>query len=214
MKNFKILTLLFFGYQCFSQYDGKKFNQFSIEGAYNISVPYTTTDFKEQSNGSFTSFDGFNFGLRYMFNEDWGIKGAFASNNYHGENNLGTNFSRLDVQAVYNLGKFISLPYSTNDRLGLLVHSGFGLSKSESLVKGTTENIGNYIIGVTPIFSVSNRIALTMDMSYVANFKQQFNYDGNYFSNNKAIYKFGYNLNYSIGLVFYIGQKERHADWY
>lgn len=208
------MLLLLLGHQSFGQLEKKKYNQFSIEVAYNISVPYTATDFKDLNNGDFTSYDGYNFGIRYMFNQDWGLKGELAFNNYSGENNLGTNFSRIDAQAVYNLGKLIKLPYATNDKMGLLLHSGFGLSKSKSMYKNGTENIGNYIIGLTPIFKLNKRMALTMDMTYVANFKQQFNYDGTYFNNNKDNYKFGYNLNYAIGLIFYIGQKERHADWY
>ncbi len=212
--NFNFLLLLLIGSYACAQYDGKRYNQFSVEASYNISVPYTAIDFKDKSNGNFTSFDGFNLGARFMFNQNWGLKGEVVYNGYHGENNLGTNFIRLDAQAVYNLGRLINLPYATNDKVGLLLHSGFGISKSKSLVKNTTENIGNYIIGLRPIFSLSDRIALSMDMTYVANFKQQFNYDGQYFNNDKDNYKFGYNLNYSFGLIFYMGNKKRHADWY
>ena len=208
-----LLILLLANYAC-AQYNEKNYNQFSIEGAYNISVPYTATNFKDNSNGNFTSFEGFNMGARYMFNPHWGLKGEVVYNGYHGENNLGTNFTRLDMQAVYNLGSLINLAYATNDKVGLLMHSGFGLSKSKSLVTNTTENIGNYIVGLTPIFRLSDRIALSMDMTYVANFKQQFNYDGRYFNNDKNNYKFGYNINYSFGLIFYMGNKKRQADWY
>ena len=202
------------GYIGQAQYEEKKYNQFSIEGAYNISIPYTATDFKEKSNGNFTSFDGFNLAMRYMFNQEWGVKGDIAYNGYHGENGLGTNFIRLDAQAVYNLGRLISLPYATNDKIGLLVHSGFGLSKSKSLYKDGTENIGNFIIGLSPIFGLSESVALSTDVTYVANFKQQYNYDGYLFNATKEEYKFGYNLNFSIGVIFYLGQKARHADWY
>ena len=212
--NFNFLLLLLIGSYACAQYDGKRYNQFSVEASYNISVPYTAIDFKDKSNGNFTSFDGFNLGARFMFNQNWGLKGEVVYNGYHGENNLGTDFTRLDAQAVYNLGKLIRLPYATNYKIGLLLHSGFGLSKSKSLSKNATENIWNYIIGLTPIFSLSDRFSLATDITYVANFKQQYNYDGQLFSDKKDTYKYGYNLNYSVGLIFYIGQKGRAADWY
>ena len=206
---FIILFVLIIGFKGI----GQNFNRFSMEGAYNISVPFTA-NIVSATDGNYNSYNGFNFGLRYMFNQKWGVKGEIAYNGYHGDNDKGTNFLRLDAQAFYNLGYLLALSRSSNDKLGLLVHSGFGASQIKSLYANTTEHTGNFLLGVTPLYRISNQIALSGDISYIINFKQHDHFDGVPFQPVGVTYEMGQSINFAFGLVVYLGEKKKHADWY
>ena len=210
MKNkLVVLLVLMIGFNGI----GQNFDRFSIEGAYNISVPFSAS-VVSAGNGNYNSYNGFNLGLRYMFNQKWGVKGEVAYNGYHGGNNQGTDFLRLDAQAFYNLGYLLDLPRSSNDKLGLLVHSGFGASQIKSLYANTTEHSGNFILGLTPLYRLTNQLALSADVSYIINFKQHDHFDGVPFQPAGVTYEKGQTINFAFGFVFYLGENKKHADWY
>lgn len=210
MKNkFIVLFVLMIGYNGI----GQNFDRLSIEGAYNISVPFSAS-VVSAGDGNYNSYNGFNLGIRYMFNQKWGVKAEVAYNGYHGDKNQGTDFLRLDAQAFYNLGYLLDLPRSTNDKFGLLVHSGFGVSQIKSLYANTTEHTGNFLLGVTPLFRLSDQLTLSGDISYITNFKQHDHFDGVPFDTLTGAYKVGHSINFAFGFVFYLGENKKHADWY
>lgn len=192
------------------------YNQFSIEAAYVVSSPYSKSVVNSGlSNGSFTSLGGFKLGGRYMFTTQWGVKGDFTYNDYKGKNNFGTSFSRLDVQAVYSLSEILGLPTLTRESIGLLAHSGIGASYATSRYNtNSNEYVGNFIIGLTPMFKISEKFALSTDISYVLNFKQHNHFDGVPFDPPTVHYETGKTLNLSFGFVYYLGKEKIHADWY
>ena len=195
---------------------GQNYNQFSIEAAYVASVPLGSAVVNSSlSQGNFNSLGGFKLGGRYMFNTKWGVKGDFAYNEYHGKNNLGTNFTRLDAQAVYSLSETFNLPFITHETIGLLAHSGFGATYARSLYNDqSNEKVINLIIGLTPMFKISERFALSTDISYIVNLKQHNHLDGVPFDPPTVQYETGQTLNLSFGFVYYLGNRKIHADWY
>lgn len=199
---------------CFVAVDAqsiKNYNTLSVEVGYGLGLPITTVS--ELSDDSYSSTAHFAFGVRYMFNRDWGVKGQFSVNQFRGDiEETGTNFAGLDLQAYYNLGKLLDIPYATNERIGLLAHSGIGLGYSKSLQQDIREKVGQVIIGMSPRYRINDIANIMLDFSYNFNFKQHFNFDGEYAK--VGDYTTGSYFNASIGLVISIGDERRHADWY
>lgn len=104
---------------------------------------------------------------------------------------------------------------SFTSRFGILAHAGIQVSRLEARMginKGLDEDNGGIMLGLTPQFRISNRIVLTGDFTYLGNVRQHLNWDGTYSqdSNNLS----GTMLSTSLGLTFYIGKQNTHADWY
>jgi OOP family OmpA-OmpF porin len=216
MKN-TILLLAFaiFGLTGQAQNSGKSFDQFSVEAAYGLSVPLNYVSSK-LSDGNYTSTSHIDLGVRYMFNSQWGVKGAAAFDNYNEKDNddFGVKATRFNLEAVYNLGRVMGLVNSSNESVGLLAHSGFGITTNKSLYNDTTEHTGNYILGLTPIFRITDGFSLTADASYLYNYKQHFTFDGVPFANPGVDYESTSLFSFTVGAVFYIGGQTKHADWY
>lgn len=152
-------------------------------------------------------------GVRYMFNNKFGLKADFGYNSFkEGENSLGfdSQYYRADLQGVANLGRIMSFETWTNT-LGLLGHAGFGLGFGESDKFSGTDRMGNFIAGVTGQIKLSNRIALTGDFTTILNAKQNRTFDG---ASSIGSPGFGGVLfNGTVGLTVYLGSNEKHADW-
>jgi len=220
MKN-KILlfVLVIFGFAGQAQRYGKSYNQFSIEAAYGISIPLNYVS-SNNSAGNYISTTHFDVGLRYMFTKELGVKGEMSFDNYDGDDDYGMKTTRLDAQVYYNLGQSMGLVYATNETVGMLAHTGFGVSFNKSSFFGSAEHTGNFIIGLTPIFKITDKIALSTDFSYGLNFKQHVYYDGVPFNkppemySSPLVYKNAGQFNITIGAIFYLGSERNHADWY
>lgn len=120
---------------------------------------------------------------------------------------------RVGLQGVINVGRMLQFESFTK-RFGLLVHGGLQVSQltpQMGVNKDVTEDNGGLILGVTPQVRISNRIVLTGDFSYLGNVRQHFGWDGNYSeaANNLT----GTLFNTSLGLTFYLGKNDKHADW-
>lgn len=190
----------------------KNYNQFSVEAAYGLSLPVTTIS--EISDDSYSSTAHFAIGARYMFNQDWGIKGQFSIDQFRGDiEDTGTDFVGVDLQAYYNLGRLLDIPLATQERIGLMAHSGFGVGYSKSVQLDKRERVGQYIIGLSPRYRFNDVASLMLDFTYVFNFRQHFNFDGEYAEPNQDFTTGGY-FTPSIGLIISLGEQRRHADWY
>jgi len=69
----------------------------------------------------------------------------------------------------------------------------------------------NLIGGLTAQFKLSDRIVLTADVTGIANGFQNWTFDG--MSQNAGRSVDGVVLNGTLGLTFYLGGHEKHADW-
>jgi OOP family OmpA-OmpF porin len=214
MKTINKLTLiavLIFGYASNAQGVGANFNHLSVEGSYGVSIPlsYAHSPLTYDDYKSDTHFD---LGIRYMFNQDWGLKGTLAYDKFTGDDaSFGLKSFRIDAQGHYNLGKAIGLVLATRETVGMFVHSGFGVTLNNSIYKNDFQDETiNYIIGLTPLIRISERIALSTDFSYIFNFKQDHYFDGVVIGEKSNTSQ----MTFSLGAVFYIGNANRHADWY
>ncbi len=169
------------------------------------------------------------FGIRYMFNEKYGIKGdaGFGSFSEAKGNSpeFTTNYFRADLQAVANLGRIMNFESFTRS-VGFLGHFGVGggrLSFDNTILNTETEYVYNFITGLTGQLKLGKRAALTGDISMINNGRQTYTFDGNQYNAsvqptepmvNPLVHAPGTWWTGTLGLNFYLGKNEEHADWY
>ena len=152
-------------------------------------------------------------GVRYMFNNKFGLKADFGYNSFtEGDDSpsFDSKYYRADLQGVANLGRIMNFETWTNT-LGLLGHAGIGLGFGEADNNSGTDKMGNFIAGVTGQIKLSNRIALTGDFTTILNAKQNRTFDGTRAAGAPGFG--GVLFNGTVGLTVYLGKNEKHADW-
>jgi OOP family OmpA-OmpF porin len=154
-------------------------------------------------------------GVRYMSNPKFGWKLDFEYDKFSESDNsksFESTYLRTSLQGVINLGRALNFETFTNT-FGVLIHGGAGvsqLSASTSLFNDEDYMI-NGIVGLTGQAKLSNRIALTVDLSGIIHAEHEINFDGMSVVANGAFD--GLLINATAGLTFYLGKNEKHADW-
>jgi OOP family OmpA-OmpF porin len=209
---------------------GPEYNRWSVELNVGQNKPekpfapgYFTADFGEYFN--FSGANHYDLGVRYMFNPNFGAKIDFAFDSMDNQNSANqagtpsllfeTRQYRVGFQGVVNLSRIMKFETFTS-RFGILAHSGIQVSQlaPQKGISGDkpSELNGGFMIGLTPQFRISNKVVLTGDFTYLSNVRQHYNWDG---SNSDVTNNlFGSMLNTSLGLTFYLGNYDVHADWY
>ncbi|MXN92032.1 hypothetical protein GR160_12425 [Flavobacterium sp. Sd200] len=197
-----VITLLLTSLSAFSQLDG----QWSIEGNYGVGFA---------SRPSLKSDGTINCATRYMFDEFWGVKGDFAFEKFRTDERIptGVDYFRISAQAVYNIGRALEWPAYTDGYINGLLHAGLGYSHFSSTVTTNDDNMGNIIIGFTPQFQLSERVAIQADASYIVHIRQHFDYDGYYHFPGPPKPFIGGQYNLTFGLVIYLGRTSSDYDW-
>jgi OOP family OmpA-OmpF porin len=188
------------------------FNQWSIElaGGFNKPQNPLTPGYYTSTISPFTV----ELGTRYMFNNKFGLKADFGYVSITGENtsqDFGSKYYRLNFQAVANLGRIMSFETWTKT-IGLLGHAGFGVAQLNDDNSSMTDKMGNIIFGFTGQVKLTNKIVLTGDMTTILNAKQDHAFD---FASQTGVKGFNGNTLFTgtVGLTFYLGKYEKHADW-
>ncbi|OOG78522.1 OmpA family protein [Algoriphagus sp. A40] len=197
--------------------NAQEFNKWSIEatGGFNKPMAPLTTGFLSPT----LNLGHVDFGVRYMANEKFGLKldyglGTFKSVDGEGPS-FETKYNRFDLQGVANIGRMMNFESFTRT-LGLLLHggAGFGLvNPEENTFSDFDDNVYNFIFGITPQVKLGNKVALVADISTILNGRQSVSFDGG----SSETYPYGANGTWwtgTIGLNFYLGKAEQHADWY
>ncbi|WP_054407360.1 OmpA family protein [Flavobacterium akiainvivens] len=194
----------------------KEFNKWSID--FGGGVNKTSGPFADPSS----YVEAFNFfhaelGFRYMFNTKFGLKlsGTYDVINDK-DDKWETNMFGVDVQAYANLGRIMEFETWTK-RIGLLGHLGAGINGFETKdVMDDNEWMARLMVGITPQFRISDRVALYGDFTVSRAFDQEHTWDGGVYpapgSNQQGFDAWFYTA--SLGLNIYLGGKEQHADWY
>lgn len=164
---------------------------------------------------NFSGLNHFDIGLRYMFTETLGAKASYKFDHFVNDpgGDLGIKYNTLSIGAVYNIGKQFGLTYLTRDRLGLLVNFDGGVAFAKGIDQYESEKIGIIGLGITPIYYISKRVALSA--SYIHNFtmKQHYGFDGFLLDPTFKDAK-GSFYNFTFGIVYYLGENRYHSDWY
>ena len=188
------------------------FNKWSVElaGGFNKPARPMTSGYSTTLVSPYVV----DFGVRYMFNNKFGLKADLGLNSFTNRNDsktFDTKYYRVDLQGVANLGRIMNFETWTNT-IGLLGHGGFGLGmlerKDPSYVK---DRVGNFMAGLTGQIKLTDRIALTGDFTTILNAKQNRTFDGASASNTRGFG--GILFNGTAGITVYLGENAKHADW-
>lgn len=188
------------------------YNKWSIEvagGVNKFQRPVTAGYY--QSTPSFYNAD---LGVRYMFNNKFGIKldaGYYNFTEKDGSLPFESHYYRADLQAVANIGRVLSFETWTNT-FGLLGHGGVGYGQLKAEGKGFTDRMLNFMAGVTGQIRLGNKFALTGDFTSLVNIRQDIAFDGNSVSGGRGFQ--GLMLQGTVGVTYYLGGAEKHADWF
>lgn len=188
------------------------YNKWSLElnGGVNKPVRTLTPGYSTATLNLFHA----DLGVRYMFNPKFGLKLDFGYDKFQERDDTAPFESRqirTSLQGVINLGRALNFETWTNT-FGLLAHGGFGVSQLTAKNGFDGEDyMGHGIVGLTGQVRLSDRVALTGDLTGIVNGRQNHNFDGMSATRTGAFD--GVLLNASVGLTFYLGKNEKHADW-
>lgn len=154
------------------------------------------------------------FGVRYMFNQKFGLRLDLGSNSFSDSGNslpFQSNLYRASLEGVLNVGNILNFQTFTK-RFNLLAHVGGGFSSVNIIepIDNGGELVTHLSFGVTPQFKLSNRISLFLNFSTFINLDQMDNFDGSAVA---ALNESNLNyLNTSLGLNIALGKNKQLAD--
>ena len=216
-----ILSTIMAGALAFSATAQSEFDKWSLEvnGGFNKPMAPLTPGYLSPT----LNLGHVDLGVRYMFNEKFGLKLDYGLGSFkeaEGAPSFDTKYYRLNLQGVANLGRIMNFE-SFSRSFGLLLHGGAGIGNvnpEENLFNDFTDDVYNLIFGITPQIKLSNNIALVGDISTILNGRQTVSFDGASVirpSQDNGFY--GANGTWwtgTLGIHFYLGSSDEHADWF
>ncbi|WP_245777070.1 OmpA family protein [Sinomicrobium oceani] len=191
------------------------FNKWSIEVNGGVNKPM-----RPISGGYFTNTPDFlhlDLGVRYMFNEKFGLKLDVGYDNFQSDEksmDFESNYYRASLQGVANLGRIMNWETWTRT-FNLLGHAGAGYSQlrpDQGPISDDHDQMMNWIAGLTGQVKLSDHVALTADFTTIAHSRQDYTFDGMSKTSTRGFD--GIMFNASVGITFYLGKAKEHADWY
>ncbi|MBN7801760.1 OmpA family protein [Algoriphagus aestuariicola] len=221
-----ILFLLLIGatMNVFAQND---FNKWSLEvnGGFNKPMAPLTPGYLSPT----LKLGHTDFGARYMFNQYFGLSGNFGVGNFSelkGESlEFSTTYLSTSFRGVMNIGRLLSFE-SFSQKFTMLADLGFGFGalKPETRIIPSDEPDYVYSINtsVKVLYLISERISLQGTVSTNVNGRQRYTFDGNEFNQEGRpdvpeipfVHATGTWWTGTIGLNFYLGKADQHADWH
>ncbi len=192
--------------------NAQEYNKWSVDVNFGANKP--TVGFTSGYSTRTPSFWTLNGGVRYMFNNKFGLRlGGGYDSFTEGKNSskFNSNIWNVNLQGVANLGRVLSFEDWTRD-LGLLAHAGVGIGQLKGDYIPKADNIGFVTAGLTPQVRLSNRVTLLVDGSAYLYARQNRTFDGKSKTTKRGFQ--GLNFTGTIGLQVALGKNLVHADWY
>lgn len=225
MKKFSFFLIIAIAFQSITiaqettETDLPEFNKWSLEFSAGVNKPT-----RPLNTGYFTntpSFYTIDLGVRHNFTELVGAKLDVSINRFENDENslpFETTLYRTSLQGVVNAGSLLGLRNWSN-RLNFLVHGGMGVSvltSNDPVDRSFSDgdNMLNFIVGITPQLRLSDRIALTGDLSAIGHVRQDLSFNGLRRDDGNLRGFDGFYVTASIGANIYLGKGKKHADWY
>lgn len=199
--------------------DAVNYNRWSIEGniGNNLTIKPFRTDYlatQDKVNG----VTHFNIGTRYMHTPKLGLKFDLAYDVFQSKKEATVDYKnvqfRIGLQGVVNLSQVLKFENFT-DRFGLLAHGGGQLAAfipKMGVTKNSLDRDGGFMLGITPQYRLNDRMVFSGDITGYYYLRQHLNWDGSVrssYANLNGIY-----YNFSVGLTYYLGDRETHVDWF
>lgn len=200
----------------------KNYNRwsFNLNAGTNVGIRPFTPGYYATTPNYITNpqFNHFDFNVRKMFNTKFGVMIDFGYDNFTAQNGspeFSNNMYRTSFQGVLNMHRVMNWEEFT-ETFGFQFHLGPGFSFLQA--PGTTklnhyDNIFSIIGGATLLIKISDRVAFNADYTMTGNLTQHVALDGQS-RVDPSMSRSGTVYATSVGLTFYLGNKERHADWY
>lgn len=218
---------------------GARSNNWILEGAVGHIKgvkPYADSYFSSKPNGVFGQLEAnsFSFGARYLLGEVLSFKGSLHYDRFRNFNTTNQDTGEaakpfdmrqygVQLQGVVNGAKLFGVGKELG-RFNILFHGGVNIvamtSKTENIwVNGELENHnfnqtewnGGLILGATPEFRLTKKLALQLDVTSIHNYRQHFNWDGSYSDEQENLS--GSTISMSLGLSLSL-DSNMHGDWY
>ncbi len=200
----------------------KNYNRWSVNlnVGTNIGIRPFTSGYYATTPNYFVKpeFNHVDLNVRHMFNTKFGVMWDFGYDNFSadsGSPDFSNNMYRTSFQGVLNMHRVMNWEEFT-ETFGLQFHLGPGFSFLQG--KGTTtfnhyDNIFSILGGATILIKVSEKVAFNLDYTIISNLTHHVTLDGQT-KLDPSLSRTGLVYTTSLGMTFYIGKKDRHADWY
>ena len=201
--------------------NAQDYNKWSIDASGGVSI-LSSSGFSEGYNTPFPNLWTMNGGIRYMFNNKFGVRvgGGFDQLNQAGNSpKFATRIWNVNVQGVANLGRVLAFEEFTKN-IGLLGHVGVGYGYMTSKNFRGVDNLGIITFGLTPQVRLSDRVTLLLSGTFNWYLTQQYTFNGENLTKDvnmtpmRHVNFQGLNFTATAGLQIALGKKRVHADWY
>lgn len=162
-----------------SNYKASNYNKWSVElngGGNNAMYNFNNSASDAKVLGLWHA----DLGIRYMFNTKFGLKvdaGYDRIKNRDKSPEFESNQWRFNFQGVFNLGRILSFEDWTKS-FSLLFHAGPGYSIFQNDNMEDDDKMFNLMAGLTGQFKLSERLALTADVTALNNFGMDHTWNG------------------------------------
>ena len=201
--------------------NAQDYNKWSIDAGAGVSI-LSSSGLSEGYNTPFPNLWTMNGGIRYMFNNKFGVRvgGGFDQLNQAGNSpRFATRIWNVNVQGVANLGRVLAFEEFTKN-IGLLGHVGVGYGYMTSKNFKGVDNLGIITFGLTPQVRLSDRVTLLLSGTFNWYLTQQYTFNGENLTKDvnmtpmRHVNFQGLNFTATAGLQIALGKKRVHADWY
>ena len=201
--------------------NAQDYNKWSIDASGGVSI-LSSSGFSEGYFASVPNVWTMNGGIRYMFNNKFGVRvgGGFDQLNQAGNSpKFATRIWNVNVQGVANLGRVLAFEEFTKN-IGLLGHVGVGYGYMTSKNFKGGDNLGIITFGLTPQVRLSDRVTLLLSGTFNWYLTQQYTFNGESLTRDPNVTPMrnvnfqGLNFTATAGLQIALGKKQVHADWY
>ena len=201
--------------------NAQDYNKWSIDAGAGVSI-LSSSGLSEGYNTPFPNLWTMNGGIRYMFNNKFGVRvgGGFDQLNQAGNSpKFATRIWNVNVQGVANLGRVLAFEEFTKN-IGLLGHVGVGYGYMTSKNYRGVDNLGIITFGLTPQVRLSDRVTLLLSGTFNWYLTQQYTFNGENLTKDvnmtpmRHVNFQGLNFTATAGLQIALGKKRVHADWY
>ena len=201
--------------------NAQDYNKWSIDAGAGVSI-LSSSGLSEGYNTPFPNLWTMNGGIRYMFNNKFGVRvggGCDQLNQAGNSPKFATRIWNVNVQGVANLGRVLAFEEFTKN-IGLLGHVGVGYGYMTSKNFKGVDNLGIITFGLTPQVRLSDRVTLLLSGTFNWYLTQQYTFNGENLTKDvnmtpmRHVNFQGLNFTATAGLQIALGKKRVHADWY